>query len=193
MTDQETPSLPFKGPRVTLRDFLMDDQDSVSAYASDPMVTRYLVFAPQTPEETEQFLMATVSGAQYEGHRHHFELGAIDETGVLIGGARITIRSHTHQVGDIGYVINRGHWGKGYGTEVARLLIQFGFHQLHLHRIYATAHPDNVGSHRVLEKSGMRYEGYIREHLWIDGKRRDSLLFAILATDMRCDGVPDLK
>jgi RimJ/RimL family protein N-acetyltransferase len=82
--------------------------------------------------------------------------------------------------GWIGYCLNRDFWGKGYGTEVARALITFGFEQLNLHRIYATCDPQNTASAHVLEKAGMQREGHLRERKWVKGRWRDFLLYAVL-------------
>ena len=83
------------------------------------------------------------------------------------------------------YVLNRKFWNKGYMMEVVKRVIHFGFSELGLHRIYATLAPENVASARVLEKAGMRREGHLREHRYIKGEWRDSLLYAILESDRR--------
>lgn len=72
------------------------------------------------------------------------------------------------------------YWDKGNATEVAKLLVEFGFSTLNLHRIFATCDPRNLGSAKVLEKIGMTYEGRIRQNLLLKDGWRDSLLFSIL-------------
>lgn len=71
-------------------------------------------------------------------------------------------------------------WSKGYATETAKALVEFGFKKLCLHRVFATCDPENTASARVLEKTGMKLEGHIREHKLVKGKWRDSLLYAII-------------
>jgi len=70
-------------------------------------------------------------------------------------------------------------------TETVKRVIDFGFSELGLHRIYATLAPENVASARVLEKAGMRREGHLRKHRYIKGEWRDSLLYAILESERR--------
>ncbi len=172
------------GVRITLRDFTRADVEAIMAYASDPVVTQYLNWGPNTRAQTEEFL-ANVIGTAQRSPRAHFELGIVEKaTELLVGGARITVRSTAHRVGDIGYVLRRDTWGQGYGTEVARLLVEYGFHTLGLHRIEATCDPSNIASRKILEKIGMQLEGCTRQHLWIRGKWRNSLLFASLATEI---------
>lgn len=59
---------------------------------------------------------------------------------------------------EIGYMVARAHWGRGYGTEVAHELVRIGFYELGYHRLIAMTHPDNLSSIRVIEKSGFVLE-----------------------------------
>jgi RimJ/RimL family protein N-acetyltransferase len=61
--------------------------------------------------------------------------------------------------------------------------LRFGFETLRMHRIYAIVEPENVASARVLEKVGMQREGHLREHRYAKGRRRDSVLYAMLAPE----------
>jgi RimJ/RimL family protein N-acetyltransferase len=58
---------------------------------------------------------------------------------------------------EIGYLLNRPFWGKGYATEAARASLQFGFENFDFDHMIALVHPDNLGSRRVIEKCGMTY------------------------------------
>ena len=51
-------------------------------------------------------------------------------------------------------------WGKGFATEIARRLIEYGFGELNLPEIFATVDDENLASHRVLEKAGMNFKEY---------------------------------
>lgn len=50
----------------------------------------------------------------------------------------------------IGYFLDRKHNGKGYTTEAVKLIVEYGFHHLKLHRIEAGVMPHNIPSIRVL-------------------------------------------
>lgn len=178
------------GPRITLREFRADDASAVFSYASVPVVSAYLPWdAHADLDVTREFLAGVLAGARAE-ERSRYEL-AITMTTVageedrLIGAARVSVQDLRHRRGDIGYVLAPDCWSKGIGTEAAHLLVTFGFEQLNLHRIEATAHPDNIGSQRVLEKVGMKYEGRIRDHLQFGDGWRDSFSYAILEGDPR--------
>ena len=166
--------------RLILRDFNEEDWKSVHEYASDPEVVRYVEFGPNKEEESKSFIHRALVHRK-EKPRKDFTLAIVlKATNTLIGGCGIYLISPDNQEGSIGYVLNRNFWGQGYATETAQALLEFGFNQLKLHRIFATCDPKNTASARVLEKIGMRREAYFREHKWIKGKWRDSLLYAIL-------------
>ena len=63
---------------------------------------------------------------------------------------------------ELGYYLSRDQWGRGLTTEAVRAVLRYGFENMELNRIHATAHPENVASIRVLEKVGMRREGLLR-------------------------------
>jgi hypothetical protein len=81
------------------------------------------------------------------------------------------------ELGEIGYVLARDAWGKGYASEAADLVIKFGFDELKLHKISATCEPFNFASAKVLQKAGLVIEGYLKKHIFIKGQWRDTLLF----------------
>ena len=60
---------------------------------------------------------------------------------------------------DIGFAVLTAHEGKGYTTEAARAVLQQAFATLNVPRVLGIANVDNVGSHRLLEKIGLTYQG----------------------------------
>ena len=80
-------------------------------------------------------------------------------------------------------MFNRRYQNHGYMTEAMNHIIEYGLSKLGLHKIIATCGPDNIASARVLEKSGMQREGYLREDKYVKGNWRDSLLYAILGSE----------
>lgn len=166
--------------RLVLRDFEETDWKSVHDYASDQEVVRYMDWGPNTEEESESFIQRALAH-QKEIPRKNFTLAIVlKATNTLIGGCGIYVSNPDNREGYIGYVLNRNFWGRGYATETAQALLEFGFNQLKLHRIFATCDPENTASARVLEKIDMRREGHFRGHKWAKGKWRNSLLYAIL-------------
>ena len=84
---------------------------------------------------------------------------------------------------DLGYWYGATHWGQGYATEAVKAVLRFGFETLKLHRIEAGCAIANVGSIKVLEKSGMALEGRRREILPLKSGWSDNFSYAILESD----------
>lgn len=166
--------------RLILRELKEIDIQEVHEYASDPDVSKYVPFGPNTLKQTKEFLSMCIE-YQYEKDRVDFELAVIEKReDKLIGVCGFHISDRENREGWIGYCLNKMYWGKGYGTDIAKTLLNIGFNQFKLHRIYATCDPDNLGSEKILQKIGMKKEGYLRKHIWSKGSWRDSLLYAIL-------------
>jgi RimJ/RimL family protein N-acetyltransferase len=108
----------------------------------------------------------------------------LKDSGQLVGGCGLYLNDEQRQ-GYIGYVLHRRFWGQGYATELAGALVDFGFRILGLHRITAFCDPANAASARVIEKTGMRREGLMRQDAWVKGEWRDTLYFAILGEEWR--------
>jgi [ribosomal protein S5]-alanine N-acetyltransferase len=90
-----------------------------------------------------------------------------------------------HRRADIGYWLGKPFWGQGYMSEAARRVIQFGFEELDLNRIYAAYFTRNPASRRVMEKAGMTYEGAHRQMFLKWGEFVDVGVCAILRAEWK--------
>ncbi|MFC3212349.1 GNAT family N-acetyltransferase [Planomicrobium okeanokoites] len=167
--------------RLYLREFKKEDWSAVHKYASLEHVSRNQPWGPNTIEETKAFVEEALKDTKNAPRTRYLFAIVLKEHNELIGAVEITIRSVANKSGEIGYIVNPDHWGKGIATEAASMMIGFGFKELELHRIYATCAPGNEGSRKVLEKLGMRFEGRMRDHILLKDGWRDSDLFSILA------------
>jgi RimJ/RimL family protein N-acetyltransferase len=171
--------------RLLLREFSQSDWSEVLAYQSNPLYQRYYEAAKKTPEDARQFVQMFLD-QQQEDPRLKFQLAVILETtDQLIGTCGIRMQSAAAHEADIGYEVDPDFWGHGYATEAAQAIVQFGFTQLRLHRIWSWCIADNVASARVLEKLGMRQEGRLRENKYFQDRWWDTLLYAILEPEWR--------
>ena len=76
--------------------------------------------------------------------------------------------------------MDRDHIGKGWGTDVRRTLLAFGFGTLGLERVWLTVNADNDRAIRSYEKVGFQREGVMRRSFRVRGQLTDSLLMSIL-------------
>lgn len=168
----------FSNERLLLREFIKGDWIDVHKYASQDIVCQYQPWGPNTEEDSKNFSCQVVEESTQEP-RTRFVFAIIFNEN-MIGVGEFNIRDFTNKIGEVAYIVNPDYWGKGIVTEVATLLIDFGFEELKLHRIYATCDPRNIGSLKVLGKVGMTMEGRTREDLLIKEGWRDSLLYSVL-------------
>jgi ribosomal-protein-alanine N-acetyltransferase len=87
--------------------------------------------------------------------------------------------------GEIGYWIGQPFWRQGYCTAALRLFLPYCFSKLDLHRIQAHHLARNPASGRVMEKAGLRREGFFREHILKSGKYEDVVFYGLLRSDYK--------
>ncbi|WP_440602825.1 GNAT family N-acetyltransferase [Bacillus sp. GB_SG_008] len=103
------------------------------------------------------------------------------ETEELIGNITLTeVLRGPLQSCYIGYYLDQNHNGKGYMTEAVRLVVSYAFNELKLHRLEAGVMPHNIGSIKVLEKSGFHKEGIAKKNVKINGRWEDHQVLAIV-------------
>jgi RimJ/RimL family protein N-acetyltransferase len=165
--------------RLVIREFQTSDWRAMHVYASDPETVRYTE-GPNSESDARRFVRHALK-YRLSRPRTQYELAiTLRETGEMIGHCDIEKRLQQPKIGIIGFILNKVHWNKGYGTEAVRALIEFGFTRLALHKISALCDPENIGSIRVLEKSGMKLEGHLKENFALRGRWTDEMLYSIL-------------
>lgn len=168
----------MKTERLQLRPFEADDVEAIASYSTKDEFIRFMALPPQTCESAAKFVGEIIAQGQPNAKNDwHFAI-QLAGTERAIGAIRIGVREPDHRQGDVGYALHHEQWGKGYMTEALRSILTFGFEELLLERIWATADIGNVASWRVMEKAGMEREGIMRHHRLIRGVWRDSVLYA---------------
>lgn len=142
--------------RLALRPWTLSDlPDAVPLY-TDPVVMRHMGDRPLTADAVEIALRATI--ARYDTHGFGFRALLLRETGEIIGHCGAQVWEGTTDV-ELGWLLARHHWGKGYATEAATATRDWGFANLKLPRLVAVAAPTNERSIAVMERIGMTRVG----------------------------------
>jgi RimJ/RimL family protein N-acetyltransferase len=142
---------------------------------------RYQPGEPRTMIDQTQRRIRNLSAGREEQPRRGLCFAIVLQSDMqLIGECLLYAHNPDLREAGLGYTLNRRCWGQGYATEAATRIVQYGFEELGLHRIFAECRPENRASARVLEKIGLRQEGHLRENKWIRGRWEDTLLFAML-------------
>jgi [ribosomal protein S5]-alanine N-acetyltransferase len=176
----------FSTQRLLLRDFAPDDGPAVHAFDADPELRRYRGGGRASEADTRAFIQRTQQWLQAEPRPIYAFALLLQEHAQMIGIIGLTTTQPELGEAELWYRLSRIQWNQGYTTDAARAMVSFGFRDLHLHRIAALCHPDNIGSWRVMEKIGMCYEGRLRENAPKgDGTWRDSLLYAMIDHDWK--------
>ena len=148
-------------PRLRLRRPTATDAAALfQAYTQDSQVCRFMVWAPHTAAiQTEEFIASCI-----EAWRTATQLPYIvAEQGSNLALGMLEARMHATTV-DIGYVLARAQWGKGFMPEAIQSLTAVALADPGIFRVQATCDTENVSSQRALEKSGFAREGRLERY-----------------------------
>lgn len=162
--------------RLEIRDFEMKDWKDVLEYTSNKEVMEYIPEGVFSEEDVKQFINENM------GDKAQKFPVFLKNTDTLIGHM-VFHRYFGEHTYEIGWVFNPKFYNKGYASEAAYSLLKYGFEELKLHRIIATCQPENTPSYRVMEKIGMRREGYFKKCIPSGDKWWDEYYYAILDED----------
>jgi ribosomal-protein-alanine N-acetyltransferase len=168
--------------QLILRNYCSEDWEQIHIYGSIPEFSQYELWGPNTVEDTKKFVAEMLSQSDQED-RYKFDFAVcLKENGLLIGGCGIRRESQSSSIANLGWAINPDFQNKGYATEAARKLIQFGFDQLQLHVIYATCDTRNIPSFRIMEKLKMKRVGHLKSDKLQKGQLRDTFRYELNKT-----------
>jgi len=173
----------LEGSRVVLRRHVAENLAAFRRWYSDPEIARLARYqeAPMRPEEIERFFAARVVGDGALAMAIHER-----PTDRLVGTC-----AFSQLDGDNGsalYHITIGEkdaWGRGYGTEATRLMLDHAFGALGLHRIALFVFEFNERAIRTYQRCGFVIEGRARESIFRDGRWWDELAMSVLESDWR--------
>ena len=162
---------------MILRDFTMDDLEDFHEIFGDPEVMKYAE-PPHEFKKSKRFLKGFCIKREPKGGF----AAALKDTGKVIGYV-LFCPVEDPEVYEIGWIFNKDYWRKGYAYEICNRLINYGFEELELHKIYANA-IDTEKSVALMKKLGMQLEGIQKKHTKSnEGNRCDLHNYAILGED----------
>jgi ribosomal-protein-alanine N-acetyltransferase len=146
----------LRTPRLDLQPMVPADLAWYADFAADAEVMRYIGIAgpltfAQAKERLERYVRC------WDEHGLGLFGVRTRDAHVPIGWAGLQPLDGTTEI-EVGYAFGKSAWGRGFATEVASAVVQWGFEERGLDRIVAVASPENRGSRRVMDKLGMGYE-----------------------------------
>jgi len=168
--------------RLILRGFVEDDIDDIFEYASIDKVTDFLPWdTHKTLDDTKAFLQMTKEN--FTKHDNIDFAIVLKSENKVIGGISIRKWNNYNRCADIGYVLSPNYWRMGIITEAIKRIIKFGFEELNANRIEAHCDENNIASYRAMEKAGLKYEGTLRNKVFMKGKFINMKYYSILKSE----------
>lgn len=140
---------------LNLRPFTPDDAPPLHRILNEKGVLRYF---PGTQRPTQEQVQRMVLGQIKHWQEHGcgwWALETIDQR-QFIGWCGLQYLPDTDEI-EVGYLLDKVYWGRGWATEAGLVSLQYGFETLKITPIVGIVHPDNKASQRVLEKLGMTF------------------------------------
>ncbi|MBD1371487.1 GNAT family N-acetyltransferase [Hazenella sp. IB182357] len=168
--------------RLILRPFDQKDATDVQRLAGDAEIAKTTLSIPHPYEDgvAKSWIDSLHKFAQFGTM---FGFAIVNKENAHLYGCMTLQITPQHQHGELAYWLGKPYWNKGYTTEAARALIQHGFHQYDLNRIFARTMTKNIASSQVMLKSGMQFEGVLKQHFFKDGQFEDIAYYGILRED----------
>jgi ribosomal-protein-alanine N-acetyltransferase len=171
--------------RLIVRPFLESDYKDLHEYLSLKETYQFEPGEPISLEEAKRLASERAKGTDF------WAITLKDNKKKLIGHISFIQTEPKHFLTwEIGFILNPAFQGKGYATEASRSLINYAFTEFGAHRVVGFCSTENIASWRVLEKCGMKREGFLRKNVFFYKDRNgkplwvDSYEYAILAEDL---------
>ena len=174
----------LKTERLILRPFTMDDAPAVQRLAGDTEIAATTLNIPHPYKNGDaRNWIGTHEGKFRMGEMVTFAI-VLPVENILVGAISLDI-SKIHENAELGYWIGKPYWNNGYCTEAAGSVIQYGFEELGLNRIFAKHLTRNPSSGKVMEKTGMKFEGCLRQDVKKWEVFEDINVFSILKSEYK--------
>lgn len=165
----------LEGNNIYLRSVKISDATKEYVnWLNDPEVNQYLEsrFSKHTMKNLKEYIKKILKDPSY------IFLAIIQkDSNKHIGNIKLGPINKHHKFAEIGIMIgDKNSWGHGYAMEAIKLLSDFSFNKLKLHKITAGAYENNVGSIKAFTKNGFVIEGIRKELFLFKGKYIDSVM-----------------
>jgi len=173
---------PFiNGVRLYLREVRQSDvNENYYRWMNDKDVNQYLEsrFYPNSMDTITEFVKS-----KQADFNNVFLAIILKKNNEHIGNIKLGPINWIHKRGDVGIMIGeKNHWGKGYATEAIKLLAEYAFVTLGLHKLVAGCYDLHLGSAEAFKKSGFEIEGVLKSHSFCEGRYVDVIKLGLVCT-----------
>ena len=170
--------------RLSLRIVQRSDLSALLAVNGDPQVTHFLPYPTWRTLADGEAWFERMHGIQSGGTALQFVV-VERQKGEPVGTCLLFRYDEGSQRAELGYVLGRAYWGRGYMLEALHALLKHAFAAMGLRRVEAEVDPANVASTGLLERIGFVKEGVLRQR-WVDaGQPHDVCVYGLLRHEYR--------
>lgn len=169
----------INGRHIYLREVCFSDiNKDYCNWMNDPHVNQYLESRYQ--RWTVKKLRAYLKGIKANKDNFFFAI-LLKDCDKHIGNIKLGPVNRNHKYGEIGIIIgDKDSWGKGFATEAIKLVKDYAFNKLRIHKLIAGIYSKNIGSIMAFRKSGFYIEGARKKHYYYGNGYIDAILLACM-------------
>ena len=165
----------ISGKLIDLRSVTMEDSEQIIRWRNSELVKSHFILQSDLTMDSQRVWMEQVIA---NGKAVQFLI--LEKSGTGVGTVYLRDIDRTHRKAEYGIFIGESQaLGKGYGTEAARLMTEFGFSELHLHKIYLQVFAENERARRSYRKAGFSEEAVLRDEVFARGAFHDMVRMAV--------------
>jgi len=172
----------FETERLLLRPVRDGDVNQVYAIYSDVVALEYFAREPLESRDEAEKMVAESLVPDLDQKARVWAI-CLGDNDLMIGTFTLFHIDEANRRAEVGYILDRSSWGKGYASEALQRIIDHCFDDLGFARLEADVDPENAGSLKLLERHGFEREGYFRKRWLIRGKWYDSVMFGLIKPD----------
>jgi RimJ/RimL family protein N-acetyltransferase len=183
MAELPLPTPPLSSDSLTLRGWTDADLGAVVAAFQDPLIDRFVASAPAPCDDAgARSWLASHEPARKDGSR--LELAIVrTESDRVLGSIALSSVERLHARAMVSFWVLPEARGRGVASDAVQLLVEWAVGDLGLKRLEMFIEPENVASQRVAERCSFVREGLLRSRWVAKGRRRDSVVYALLSTE----------
>lgn len=172
------------GERVRLRGLQEEDLPTLARWEMDPgrMATSWDRVAPPSEAAAKDRIAKWCTNDKDD---LGFAIETLDDPPTLVGNVGLFGARPKDRCAPIALALGREHVGRGYGTDAMRVIVDYGFREMGLHRIQLDVWSFNLAASRAYAKAGFVEEGRRRASFWHDGQWYDAVMMSVLDHEWR--------
>lgn len=164
--------------RLILSPVTEDDAPLIHPIMADPEVMAHMdSVAIDDPDVVGAFVTGLL--IEMANEQSFYWSVRLNGEGRYLGSVDLSDIDWRHHRAEVGFILGKDAWGKGYGYEAVQALLGHAA-TLGFKRLWARTHVGNLASESLLKKLGFEEEGYLRGHVDREGERRDCRLWGLL-------------